>query len=302
MARSIDFTKMEGAGNDYIYIDVSRIPVGNPAELSRHLSDRHFGVGADGLVLITPSDRADFGMRMFNADGSEGRMCGNAARCIGKYLYDKGLTRKLDLSLETVSGIKHLSLRPGPDGSIESVTVGMGRITAAPAELNIEAAGEHFTGTVVDVGNPHFVIFCENAESVDLERIGPAIECHPLFPGRTNVEFVSEDAHGRLRMRVWERGSGITLACGTGACAVAAAASAKSTAACAQHHAACAEHTAAFSEHTAESVTHSTTAEKEPCTFDIVCDGGTLRVQLAPDGELLLSGPARTVFEGTLEL
>ena len=268
MSRLIEFTKMEGAGNDYIYVDVSRFPIEDPAALSVRLSDRHFGIGADGLVLIGPSDTADFSMRMFNADGSEGLMCGNASRCIGKYLWDKGLTKAQTITLQTASGPRSLLVRPGPDGLAESVTVGMGGYRIVERELEIEAGGSTFKGTVVDVGNPHFVIPVPDAEAVDLPTVGPLIENHPAFPGRINAEFVSQKAPGQLRMRVWERGSGITLACGTGACATAAA-----------------------------------WAGEAGGVFKLECDGGTLEIEVDPSGNgILLSGPARIAFEGTVEI
>ena len=286
----LEFTKMEGLGNDYIYVDAARFPIADPAALSVRLSDRHFSVGGDGLVMIGPSDCADFSMRMFNADGSEGMMCGNAARCIGKYVYEKGLTASREISLETRSGIKKLSLHLGADGKVESVTVGMGGFVIERRNLELEAAGSVFRGTVVNVGNPHFVVFCEDAEAVDLPTVGPVIERHPLFPDRINVEFASvmpgrpSVIHGRpsvmpgrpsvmpgltghLRMRVWERGSGITMACGTGACATAAAA-----------------------------VTAGLVSS--PCT--LVMDGGELQVA-CQDGTLQMTGPARISFEGVVE-
>lgn len=258
---------MEGAGNDYIYVDAFRFPIDDPDRLSVRLSDRHFGIGADGLVLIGPSDAADFRMRMFNADGSEGRMCGNAARCIGKYVWDKGLTSKRSFTLETLSGIKQISVFPGADGTIESATVGMGGFKIVARDLELEAGGRKFRGTWVDVGNPHFVIPVPDADAVELEHWGPLLESHPVFPGRINVEFVSVKAPGSLRMRVWERGSGITLACGTGACAAAAA------------------------------------FAGGQCVFELECDGGTLEVAVDPSGDtILLKGPARTAFEGTVEI
>lgn len=265
----LEFTKMEGLGNDYIYVDATRFHVADPAALAVRLSDRHFGIGGDGLVLIGPSGCADFSMRMYNADGSEGMMCGNAARCIGKYVYEKGLTASRELSLETRSGIKKLSLHIGPDGKVESVSVGMGSFVIEKRELELEAAGSVFRGTVVNVGNPHFVVFCEDADAVDLPTIGPAIERHPLFPDRINVEFASvmPGLTEHLRMRVWERGSGITLACGTGACATAAAA---------------------------------VTAGLVPSPCTIVMDGGELEVECR-DGALQMRGPARIVFEGAVE-
>lgn len=259
---------MEGLGNDYIYVDAGRFRISDPVALSIRLSDRHFGIGGDGLVLIGPSDCADFSMRMFNADGSEGRMCGNAARCIGKYVYERGLTDKRELTLETLSGVKSLALHAGTDGLVESVTVGMGEYVVEQRELELEAAGQSFRGTVVNVGNPHFVVFCNDAEAVDLPTVGPSIECHPLFPDRTNVEFVSVTGRNRLSMRVWERGSGITLACGTGACATAAAA-----------------------------VTAGIAAS--PCT--IVMDGGELQIACT-DGTIMMTGPARVAFDGVVEI
>jgi len=262
---------MEGLGNDYIYVDAGRFQISDPASLSIRLSDRHFGIGGDGLVIIGPSSCADFSMRMFNADGSEGRMCGNAVRCIGKYVYERGLTDKRELTLETLSGVKQLTLHTGPDGEVESVAVGMGGFVIEQKDLALEAAGAVFHGTVVNVGNPHFVIFCDDAEAVDLPAVGPAIEKHPLFPDRINVEFVSvilSEAKDLLRMRVWERGSGITLACGTGACATAAAA-----------------------------VTAGIVSS--PCT--IVMDGGELQIACT-DGSIMMKGPARFAFDGVVEI
>ena len=264
MAR-IEFTKMEGIGNDYIYVDEARFLVQDPSALSRRLSDRHFGIGADGLVLIGQSPRADFSMRMYNADGSEGRMCGNAARCIAKYVYDKGLTYKTELTLDTLSGIRRLRLNLAADGSVGSVTVDMGapvRVDPGCKDVN----GRHFEGVFVDVGNPHLVIPVDNAEVVDLGTWGHAIETS--FLGGVNVEFFSVMAPGRLRMRVWERGSGITLACGTGACATAAAAM------------------------------HLGLVDGR-CT--VVMDGGELDIE-NNDGSLLMTGPATTVFEGSVEV
>lgn len=258
---------MEGLGNDYIYVDATRYEIEDPAEVSRRLSDRHFGVGADGLVLIGRPQNADFSMRMFNADGSVGKMCGNASRCIAKYVYDNGLTDKTELTLDTLSGIKHLSLHIGADGIVESVTVDMGAPVKIAPECTVEACGREFTGVFVDVGNPHLVIFTPDAEEVPLEVWGPAIEKLPEFPGGVNVEFFSLAAPSRLRMRVWERGSGITLACGTGACATAAAAMALGLV-------------------------------NGKCT--VVMDGGPLQIEDA--GTLLMTGPAHFVFEGETEI
>lgn len=231
------FTKMQGIGNDYIYVNCFRETVPDPARLSIRISDRHFGVGSDGLVLILPGDRADFRMRMFNADGSEAEMCGNASRCVAKYVWERGLTRKTDITLETGAGIKRLHLNIAGD-HVSSVRVDMGvpelspaRIPVAPEVLGLrEDAPEVlsaplrvddrvFSVTCVATGNPHCVTFLDDVDSFPLELWGPKIENHPAFPRRVNTEFVRVIDRGHLRMRVWERGSGETLACGTGACA-----------------------------------------------------------------------------------
>ncbi|MBR5707942.1 MAG: diaminopimelate epimerase, partial [Oscillospiraceae bacterium] len=214
------FTKMHGLGNDYLYV-FGEVPE-NAAELSQKLSDRHFGAGSDGMIYITPSSRADFGMRIFNADGSEAKMCGNGIRCVGKYVYDKGYTDKTSVTVETLSGVKLLRLQ-ARGGKVRSVTVDMGRAEVGE-DLALEAAGATFKGTPVSVGNPHFVVFVDDIEKAPLLTAGPAIEKHAAFPGGVNVEFVQVLGDDKLRMRVWERGSGVTLACGTGACASTAAA------------------------------------------------------------------------------
>ena len=214
---------MHGAGNDYIYINTMLYPVANPELMAVRWSAPHTGIGSDGLVLIGASDKADFSMRIFNADGSEALMCGNASRCIGKYVYDLGLTTKTDVTLETLSGIKTLYLHVR-DGEVEEVTVDMGRATAEKESVVVDAGGQTFRGLVVSMGNPHFVIFTEDVEGVDLSAVGPLIERHPFFPSRINVEFAQPTGNNEIRMRVWERGSGITQACGTGACATFAAA------------------------------------------------------------------------------
>lgn len=234
MTRAIQFTKMHGAGNDYIYVDTTRFPIENPEELSKRWSAPHTGIGSDGLVLIGKSDKADFSMRIFNADGSEAKMCGNASRCIGKYLFDHKLTAKTHLTLDTLSGIKTLNLHV-TDGEVDAVTVDMGIPAEEPVDYDgegakpmkehpIEVDGTRYVGTTVSMGNPHLVIFVNDIEQIDLPAIGPKLERHPLFPGRINVEFAQVLGAGRIRMRVWERGSGITQACGTGACATAVAA------------------------------------------------------------------------------
>ncbi len=234
MTRTVKFTKMHGAGNDYIYVDTTRYPIENPEELSRLWSAPHTGISSDGLVLIGRSGKADFSMRIFNADGSEAKMCGNASRCIGKYLYDYKLTSKTEITLDTLSGIKILKLHVA-DGKVDTVTVDMGIPADEPVDCDgrgskpmkehpIEIDGIRYTGTTVSMGNPHLVIFVNDITKVDLPAIGPKLENHPFFPGRINVEFAQVLGEGRIRMRVWERGSGITQACGTGACATAVAA------------------------------------------------------------------------------
>lgn len=224
------FTKMQGAGNDYIYINGFEAIPPHLSSLAVKMSDRHFGVGSDGLVMIVPSKTCDFGMRMINADGTEAEMCGNAARCVGKYLYDHGMTDKTELTLETLAGIKRIYLTVA-HGRVTSVKVDMGEPRLLPGDLPvllpgdrvvaqpIEVCGHRFSMTCVSMGNPHAVIFLDDLQAYDLHAIGRAIEHHELFPRRTNVEFVKVLAPDVLQMRVWERGAGETLACGTGACA-----------------------------------------------------------------------------------
>ena len=234
MSRAVRFTKMHGLGNDYIYVDTSLYPINNPSATSIKWSDRHKGIGADGLVLIGKSPVADFSMRIFNADGSEAMMCGNASRCIGKFVYDNALTRKDEISLETLSGIKRLMLHVSGN-EVESVTVDMGvpslsnsrQVATMDGSLmkkDFNINGATYYGTFVCMGNPHLVIFVEDVESIPLASVGPVLENHQLFPQKTNVEFAEIKPDGSIRMRVWERGSGITQACGTGACATAFAA------------------------------------------------------------------------------
>ncbi|MFV0390530.1 MAG: diaminopimelate epimerase [Paludibacteraceae bacterium] len=226
------FTKMHGTGNDYIYINGFDETIDNPAEFAIRYSDRHKGIGSDGLVIILPSENVDFKMRMFNADGSESEMCGNASRCIGKFAYDKGLTRKKEIKLETLAGIKVLQLFLGSDGNVEKVTVDMGEpildaklipatFEESPVISQTVSFGENTDCklTCVSMGNPHAVIFTDHVLSLDLPKIGPIIENSHYFPNRTNTEFVEVISPDLLRMRVWERGSGETQACGTGACA-----------------------------------------------------------------------------------
>ena len=229
------FSKMHGAGNDYIYVNCFEENVTVPEKLAVILSRRHYSVGSDGLVLIMPSDKADFRMRIFNADGSEAMMCGNATRCIGKYVYDFGLTAKTDITLETNSGIKYLTLFT-ENGKVRKVTVDMGKAILTPRDIPIDSSLERFIAqpvtadgitykvTAVSMGNPHAVIFTDDVDSLDLEKIGPPMENHELFPNRVNTEFVQVINSRTLKMRVWERGSGETYACGTGACATVVAA------------------------------------------------------------------------------
>ena len=258
----VPFVKMQGLGNDYIYLWGT---FDDPAALSRRLSDRHFGIGGDGIIVISPSETADFRMRIFNADGSEALMCGNGIRCVGKYVYDRKLTRKTELSVETASGIRHLTLHP-ENGVVDAVTVDMGRGEVL-GERTLRVCGTEITVTEVSVGNPHAVTFVQDAEQAPLAAVGAAISAHEAFPDGINAEFVSVSGRNTLRMRVWERGSGITLACGTGACACAAAASAK----------------------------HLCDASA-PVT--VITDGGKLTVRISDTGELFMTGPAVTVFEG----
>ena len=230
------FTKMQGLGNDYIYVNAFEEQVADPPALARRISDRHFGVGGDGLVLIAPSGKADFRMLMYNADGSRGEMCGNASRCVAKYVYDRGMTEKTVVTLETDSGVKTLNLTV-ENGKVQTVCVDMGapilECGDVPCLLGagvvkrapITALGRTFEITPVSMGNPHGVIFLdEPVEDFELTKYGPALEHHPAFPQKVNIEFVNVLSPNRLRMRVWERGSGVTLACGTGSCAALVAA------------------------------------------------------------------------------
>lgn len=226
------FTKMHGTGNDYIYVNGLVETIENPAEFAIQYSDRHKGIGSDGLVMILASETCDFRMRMFNADGSESEMCGNASRCIGKYVYDKGLTNKTTLTLETLAGVKVLQLFIGADQKVEKVTVDMGepildaalipvtsdknRVINEPLAFNSEI---QYNITTVSMGNPHAVIFTTDILQLDLPKIGPVIENAAIFPRRTNTEFIEVLTNNHVKMRVWERGSGETMACGTGACA-----------------------------------------------------------------------------------
>jgi diaminopimelate epimerase len=229
----MQFTKMQGAGNDYVYINCFEQQPENPAELACQVSDRHFGIGSDGLILILPSEKADLRMRMFNADGSEAEMCGNGIRCVAKFAYDHGLVDRREIRVETGAGILTLQLFPGVDGKIAKVRVNMGHPAlkrgeipmTGPADetaenLQIEVEGKIFQATCVSMGNPHCVIFVDDVSDFPLAHYGPLIEHHPWFPNRINVEFVQVVSPGEVIQRTWERGAGETLACGTGASAV----------------------------------------------------------------------------------
>lgn len=230
----MEFTKMQGLGNDYVYVNCFKEKIENPSEMAVKVSDRHFGIGSDGLILIKPSEVADFEMEMYNADGSRGEMCGNGIRCVAKYVYDYGLTDKTSISVETLGGIKYLDLTV-EHGKVALVKVDMGTPILKPELIPIVAKGEtvidepimvggkeyHMTG--VSMGNPHDVVFMDDIKNLDIEKIGPLFENHERFPNRINTEFVNVIDRHTAQMRVWERGSGETLACGTGACAVAVA-------------------------------------------------------------------------------
>lgn len=226
------FTKMHGIGNDYVFVDCSEQEIDDPAEVARAISDRHFGVGSDGLILILPSEHADVRMRMFNTDGSEGEMCGNGIRCVAKYAYDHGLTKSNPMRVETPAGIKKIELELTEDGKVATASVDMGKpildSQAIPVkipqnrvvDMPVRSSKWAYQMTCVSMGNPHAIIFVPDAAAVPLEEVGPELECHPLFPQRVNVHFVQAHSDSEVTMRTWERGSGITLACGTGASAV----------------------------------------------------------------------------------
>lgn len=225
---------MEGLGNDYVYVNCFEEKIDNASEIAIAVSDRHFGIGSDGLILIKPSDKADFFMEMYNADGSQGKMCGNGIRCVGKYVYDFGLTDKTEITVDTLAGIKYLKLNV-KDGKVASVRVNMGAPVLTPAEIPVKLDGDmvvdrtitidgkDYNVTCVSMGNPHCITYMDDVEGLDIEKVGPGFENNAIFPDRVNTEFVKVIDRDTLVMRVWERGSGETLACGTGACAVAVA-------------------------------------------------------------------------------
>jgi diaminopimelate epimerase len=278
----LSFTKMHGAGNDYIYVNAIAQPVDQPEALAIRLSDRHFGIGGDGLVLIRPSKVADFFMDMYNADGSRGKMCGNAIRCVAKYVHDRRLTDKPELEIETLSGVKTLQLHLDEHRQVARVTVNMGPPIFTPADIPVRfdeeqmvdapvtVGGQAYPLTAVSMGNPHAVVFVDDVDSLDLARIGPAFEHHELFPDRVNTEFCTVVDRKILKMRVWERGSGETLACGTGACATLAAA--------------------------------VVTGRAEPeATVQLL--GGELEIRWDREaGAIFMTGPAAFVFDGTIRI
>ena len=284
MTTNIKFTKMHGAGNDYIYVNTLLYNIPDPTKASIAWSAPHTGIGSDGLVLIDKAKipEADFSMRIFNADGSEAMMCGNASRCIGKYLFEKGITAKTEIKLLTLSGIKILKLTLDNKGEkVESVTVDMlepvlndkKQMASEDGSMKdglVDVIDREFRGTFVSMGNPHFVIFVDNVDEIDVARYGKALEFDSLFPERCNIEFAQILDNGKIRTRVWERGSGITMACGTGACATAVAAA----------------------------ITGRATRKSE-----IVMDGGTLHIEWnEADNHVYLSGPAAFAFEGEVAL
>lgn len=273
------FTKMNGCGNDYVYINGFVENVENPKELAKKVSDRHFGIGSDGLIFIVPSDKADFCMRMFNADGSEGEMCGNGIRCVAKYVYDHKMTDKTEISVETKAGIKYLDLTV-EDGKVTKVKVDMGEPILEPKKIPVRSekkrvvnepiavAERTWNMTCVSMGNPHAVVFVEDTGSLEIEKYGPLFENHELFPNRTNTEFVQVLNRNEINMLVWERGSGETLACGTGTCA--------SVVAC---------------------ILNDFTDEK----VLVHLLGGDLEIEYEKTtNHVFMTGPAETVFEGEL--
>lgn len=281
MKIKIPFTKMHGIGNDYIYVNCMEKELDDPSLASIKMSPRHFSVGADGLVMICSSKIADAKMRMFNADGSEGKMCGNAIRCVGKYLYDNKIVQKETITVETLSGIKTLKLFL-MNGEVDSVQVDMGYAVTAPAQIpvlwegdamiaqSVSVAGKPYALTAVSMGNPHAVTFVDEVDSLELEKIGPDFENHSIFPDRVNTEFVKVIDATTLQMRVWERGSGETYACGTGACATVAAA-----------------------------VLNGYCKKDTEITVRLI--GGELRITCCDDMRIFMTGKAEKVYDGVYE-
>ena len=276
------FTKMHGLGNDYVYVNCFEEKIDNPPAVARFVSDRHFGIGSDGLIMINPSKTADFEMEMYNADGSRGEMCGNGIRCVAKYVYDYGLTDKTQISVETLGGIKYLDLTV-EDGKVSLVKVDMGKpeleadlipiISEREQVIDepIEVDGKEYHMTGVSMGNPHAVIYVDDVKGLDLEKIGPKFENHERFPKRINTEFVEVVDEKTLRMRVWERGSGETISCGTGTCAVTVAAVLNGLC-------------------------------KREQEIEIQVRGGKLYDTYKENGEVYMRGPAETVFDGEMTI
>lgn len=275
----IKFTKMHGLGNDYVYIDCMKSVPDDLASLAVEMSDRHTGVGGDGIILILPSETADCRMRMFNADGSEGKMCGNGIRCVGKFVYDNAICRSRRLRVETLAGVKTLDLVTGSDGMVAEATVDMGEPVRTPSEIPVRYDGETMTDapvstqtagevrlTAVSMGNPHGVIFFDRLADADVHRLGRELETASMWPDRANIEMAEINSPHEVTMRVWERGSGETMACGTGACATAVAAVATGRA-------------------------------EWPVRVNL--PGGSLDIDLNGEGHVMMTGPATTVFTGT---
>lgn len=278
----LKFTKMHGTGNDYVYIDLFQQTLDCPSELSVKISDRHFGIGSDGLICIAPSETADCRMIMFNADGSEGAMCGNGIRCVAKYAYEHGLVPKEQMTIETKSGVKHLHLTV-KNGCVTFVEVNMGQAILNPSDIPVRAEGNDFiaqsievdgtsySATCVSMGNPHCIVFMDHIDELDLTKIGPSFERHEWFPDRINTEFVEVIDRKTIKMRVWERGSGETISCGTGTCAA-----------------------------TVASVLNGY------CDRDIEIEvrirGGVLYDTYLKNGEVLMKGPATEVFQGEISI
>ena len=277
------FTKMQGLGNDYVYVNCFKEKIEDPSALAVRISDRHFGVGSDGLILINPSKVADCEMEMYNADGSRGEMCGNGIRCVGKYMYDYGLTDKEAISVETLAGIKYLQFFI-ENGKVVKVKVDMGSPILTPAEIPVVAEGERavdepivvdgteYRMTCISMGNPHAIVYVDDVKNLPIEKIAPSFEKHERFPNRVNTEFVRVIDRHTVQMRVWERGSGETLACGTGACAVAVS-----------------------------SILNGLVDRNQPVTVKLL--GGDLNIFWdESDDQVYMTGPATTVFDGEIDL
>lgn len=284
----LKFAKMHGCGNDYVYVNCLEQELPNPGKISEYISRRHFSIGSDGLILICPSEKADFRMRMFNADASEGKMCGNGIRCVAKYVYDRGLTRKKSIDIETLAGIKHIDMLVEA-GAVREATVDMGKPIFKCEEIPMisdhfmfvdqglvlcEAGSEQvvYNGTAISVGNPHFVTFVDDVEKLNLPELGPQFEHHKLFPEGVNTEFVQVVDENTVKFRVWERGSGETLACGTGASAVTVA------------------------------TIMLNKAGKRGQALNVKVAGGTLHITYREDEHIIMQGPAALAFEGTINI